>query len=64
MPEYDRNLECVSHAGRHRCNGTCRTQHSVYVGTLVTTKELDFRGLDYIALNDRQIELIMESEEA
>jgi hypothetical protein len=33
-------------------------------GTLVTTKELDFRGLDYIALNDRQIELIMESEEA
>jgi hypothetical protein len=35
-----------------------------YWGTLVTTKELDFRGLDYIALNDRQIELIMESEEA
>ncbi len=32
MPEYDKNLECVSHAGRHLCNGTCRTQHSVYVG--------------------------------
>ncbi len=31
-------------------------------GTLVTTKELDFRGLNYIALNDKQIESIMESE--
>jgi hypothetical protein len=27
MNEYDKTLECVSHAGRHRCNGTCRTQH-------------------------------------
>jgi len=32
MPEHDKNLECVSHAGRHLCNGTCRTQHTVYVG--------------------------------
>lgn len=32
MAEYDKNLEYVSHAGRHLCDGTCRTQHSVYVG--------------------------------
>jgi len=30
MPEYDKSLECVSHAGRHRCVGTCRTQHLKY----------------------------------
>lgn len=29
----DDELNCVSHAGRHKCSGTCRTQHLKIGGT-------------------------------
>jgi len=32
MPNYDKDLECVSLVGRMRCKGTCREQHLKYVG--------------------------------